>query len=57
MERIDLPGHRLATHLLADEEVDEMVDWIQYGIEKGFSVGDHPGQVPPHGDTDGERDQ
>ena len=57
VQRISLPVHRLAARPPPDQDVNEIVDWIEQAVEHGFTPGHHCGQVAPHRNADHKSDQ
>ncbi len=54
MEGVDLPRHRLACDLAADQEIDGIVDRIEEFVEPCLLAHDNPGHVAAHGDAEQE---
>jgi hypothetical protein len=54
VQRIGLPVHRLAADPPPDQHVDEIVDRIDQGIQRGLPVSHHPGEIETHRDADHE---
>jgi hypothetical protein len=54
VQRVGLPVHRLGADPPTDQQVDEIVDWIEQAIDHGLTPGHHHRQIATYRNADQE---